>query len=476
MEYNSPKFRKWLDKLQRESWQLELIISGFAIYGLITALEPIETKLAITASSDLPQLASIWLIALLCCQILIFNMLVHVLLRGLWIGAIGLRYVSGDIDYDKLNYSDKFTQYLQRKVGSFDKYIARLENYCSIIFAISFLLVFYVIGFFTVLIALTIVINGLEFIDIIPVNFLEHVQNTILILVLAGASLTFLDFIGQGFLKKKKWTARLFFPIYWVFSKLTLSFLYRPLAYNFLDNRLGKWLSLLLVPIYVIIIILSGVTYQNSNYLLFLKDSSEYYTSISNYEDELEKPTQFVNFASIPSKIIRDPFLKVFMVYSEVKEDFVFEKIKELRPENDQRGLSLAGTVGFKVSQSNEAEDTKVRDSILPKYIEAINQLYSLNIDGVMYESDFIFSNNQNEKIGFETYLKIRNLSEGKHLLTITGPMQKTKNNEKETEITTLATIPFWYFPENPSQAPIVTKTTEEQAATALETLTTKTN
>ena len=37
MEYNSPEFRKWLDKLQQESWQLELIISGFAIYGLISA-------------------------------------------------------------------------------------------------------------------------------------------------------------------------------------------------------------------------------------------------------------------------------------------------------------------------------------------------------------------------------------------------------------------------------------------------------
>ncbi len=27
MEYDSPKFKKWLDKLQQESWQLELIIS-----------------------------------------------------------------------------------------------------------------------------------------------------------------------------------------------------------------------------------------------------------------------------------------------------------------------------------------------------------------------------------------------------------------------------------------------------------------
>ena len=36
------KFKKWLDILQQESWQLELIISGFAIYGLIMVIDPIE--------------------------------------------------------------------------------------------------------------------------------------------------------------------------------------------------------------------------------------------------------------------------------------------------------------------------------------------------------------------------------------------------------------------------------------------------
>ncbi|MGB5377935.1 hypothetical protein [Muriicola sp.] len=36
------KFKQWLDILQQESWQLELIISGFAIYGLFMIIDPIE--------------------------------------------------------------------------------------------------------------------------------------------------------------------------------------------------------------------------------------------------------------------------------------------------------------------------------------------------------------------------------------------------------------------------------------------------
>ena len=41
-EFTNKKFRKLLDKLQQDSWQLELLISGFAIFGLFSSL---ETKL-----------------------------------------------------------------------------------------------------------------------------------------------------------------------------------------------------------------------------------------------------------------------------------------------------------------------------------------------------------------------------------------------------------------------------------------------
>ena len=52
--------------------------------------------------------------------------------------------------------------------------------------------------------------------------------------------LTFIDFVTQGWLKRKRWTTRFYYPFYWVFKYLTLSFLYRPMVYNFLDTRFGK--------------------------------------------------------------------------------------------------------------------------------------------------------------------------------------------------------------------------------------------
>ena len=54
-----------------------------------------------------------------------------------------------------------FTKYLKKRVGSFDKYIATLEDYCSVIFAISFLLIFYVLAITFTILAIALIANYL---------------------------------------------------------------------------------------------------------------------------------------------------------------------------------------------------------------------------------------------------------------------------------------------------------------------------
>jgi hypothetical protein len=206
-------FKNLLEKLQEESWQLELLISGFAIFGLITAYDPIQIALQEAKNSNQNLIMVILMVAGVSCAILIFNLLLHVILRGLWIGALGLRYVSGDIDYDVLNYSPKFTKYLQKKIGSFDRYIGNLENYCSVIFAISFLLIFYVIAFTLTMAAITIVSIYILDNDDWDNTYSKVIGIPIILFIVIGMLLTFFDFVTQGWLKKKKWTSKIYFPI-----------------------------------------------------------------------------------------------------------------------------------------------------------------------------------------------------------------------------------------------------------------------
>lgn len=434
--HDKPAFQKLLQKLQEESWQLELLISGFAIFGLFTARDYIDIASKEATNNQQVFAAITFTVLGISNAILTFNLLLHVILRGLWIGALGLRYVSGDIDYDKLKYSPKFTNYLRKKIGSFDNYIGTLENYCSVIFAVTFLLIFYVLAFTFTMTAIALTANYLIDNDDLPAWLSKGVGISLVLFIVIGMLLTFIDFITQGWLKKKQWISKIYFPIYWVFSFITLSFLYRPLVYNFLDNKFTKRISLVLVPIYVLIFVATSLNYKKSNYLDISDSSNAYYGSTKNYEDMLTEKGQFIKTAAIPSKVITDSYLKIFMVYDDRIEDRIFKRNKSLKPKNDKRGLNT------KITFSNSEFNSKELDSIKRIYLKEFNKIYDVIIDSTTYDSNFILGESTTKEFGFETYIDISKLLKGKHLLKL----ERDQYNEKDTIVVTFSTIPFWYF------------------------------
>ncbi|MBC2845970.1 hypothetical protein [Winogradskyella flava] len=435
-DYNNPAFKKLLQKLQEESWQLELLISGFAIFGLFTAFPHIHIAARAAQNDEKIYLWIILMVAFVSCAILIFNLLLHVVLRGLWIGALGLRYVSGDIDYDELKYSAKFTKYLKKNVGSFDRYIARLENYCSIIFAISFLLIFYVLALTLTIIAIVGVVKLFLDNDNISKSFGPFIGIPLIIFIVFGMLLTFMDFITLGWLKKKKWLSKIYFPFYWIYSKITLAFLYRPLVYNFLDNKFGRRVSFALVPVYILILVATSFNYKTSNYFNSSSSSNSYMADRNNYEDVLDEE-DFIEEVAINSKVITDKHLKIFMVIYEDFDDYIFTFNKGLKPEKDIRGLDSDIVVTSNISWSK-------RDSLRQEYIRTLNEVFTIRIDSTDYESDFIFGESLKGQKGFETYINLKDLSEGKHLLKV---LRKRINREKDTVNNYHDRIPFWYFP-----------------------------
>ena len=434
-DYNNPAFKKLLQKLQEESWQLELLISGFAIFGLFTIFEPITNSTLEAKNSQQIYKFVISLVAQISCAILIFNLVLHVLLRGLWIGALGLRYVSGDIDYEELNYSEKFTKYLKKKVGSFDRYIGTLENYCSIIFAISFLLIFYVLALTFTIIFIALIANYIIDSDWLPGWASKGIGIPLMLFVVIGMIITFIDFVTLGFLKKKKWISKIYFPIYWVFSFVTLSFLYRPLVYNFLDHKFGRRLSLILVPFYVLILVLTSLSYQNSNYINANVNSSDIMANLENYEDQLITNKNFTGNVTIQSKTITDPYLNVFMIFSENIEDRVFNFNPTLKPKEDIRGLHSDIEFNTNFNQSKN-------DSLRREYLKTFNTIYSVKIDSIPFSSEFVLSQNFKNELGFETYLNLDSITEGKHLLKV----DRMRIRKGDTTQWIVDRIPFWYF------------------------------
>jgi len=255
---SKPAFTEWLEKLQQESWQLELLISGFALFAIWesrTMIDGYENYLAVNRDGgrqlNLLFSSFSWLLSI-SWRIFFFNLLIHVLARGLWIGAIGLRYVSSDIDYEYFDYADIFTDFLKRRVGEFDDYIERLERFSSVIFAYTFLLFFVFLSlilFFAETFAL------LTFIDD------PSLGGVIGLLIFFMGLIALIDFLTMGGIKKikEKNIAKIYFVFYRIFSFLTLSFLYRPLLYNFWDEKYTRRLFLFSIPYILLLTLLPNV-------------------------------------------------------------------------------------------------------------------------------------------------------------------------------------------------------------------------
>jgi len=338
-ETNSNIFSDWLEKLQQESWQLELLISGFVLFGLAQSYDYIISFGQIVTESplvgEMSFVAEFFVLLLwYAWRIFFINLIIHVVLRGLWIGTIGLRYVSGDIDFDVLNYSDVFVKYFKKKLGSFDNYIERLEKISSLIFAYTFLLFFIFLSAFFSIIALMLFIKAenlveVKFHDYVILNF---AFDTLIFLFLISGIFVLFDFLTLGGLKRIKggWFPKVYLRIYSFFSLITLSRIYRPILYNFIDDKYTKKFFIFSVPYFLCItVFLDGFIVYRHNYLpTFTETNSEQFIE-NNYYDDLRSQKKSlspltrdneITDISLSSIDVASNHLKIFLPFDRFRD------------------------------------------------------------------------------------------------------------------------------------------------------------
>ncbi|MCB0637507.1 MAG: hypothetical protein KDC54_12850 [Lewinella sp.] len=433
------KLKAWLDNLQQESWQLELLISGFVIFLLIGAYEPLmEWRQQIFRLG----LSSETFMALLIPQVivmgawlsLLINLMLHVLLRGLWISTIGLRYVSEDIDYEALQLHPRFEQFLRRRIGSFDLYIERLEKLCSVLFAFTFLVIF-------IIFSLGLFLAGMAIVNWLLEELL-HWEGTLpnkifeLCIVLIGL-IYFIDFLTLARLKRKRWAARWYYPLYRFMSVVTLARLYRPLYYNLIDNPYGRRLGYGLVPYVLALMVLPSITYIRDGYFPTVNDDTHL---VADHYDDSPKDEQALVEPSIPSRYISNGFLEVFIPYLARMHDPAIEaNHPELEPAKFT-GFKLRGTVNIGKA-NNAAAD---RDSLLTAMGE-IHQLY-LNDSLIVSPEWQFYVHPTRDMPGLLTIIDLGDAPRGRHDLRVETYSYSNINVLFNDSLSwhTVATIPFW--------------------------------
>ena len=155
--------KRWFDKIRVNSWEVEILIVAVILAFLFQIPDFISVKLAALevsnhqdsrayhpVNSNTPFWFILGLVKMIilslvksCFGIAKITFCSYVFFRGFWVAVIGLSSVfTKGIDIKKLNYSKYFNRVLAR--DDFDSLILKLDNICSSIFSLGFLIAFYV--------------------------------------------------------------------------------------------------------------------------------------------------------------------------------------------------------------------------------------------------------------------------------------------------------------------------------------------
>ncbi len=387
---NKQDLSTWLDKIQLESWQLELILSGFVIFLLLAGLEPYHALhddiVALGRQSmGLSIIELPYHIFRAAYYVLIIAIVFHVFLRGLWISTIGLRSVSGDIEWDKLRLSDQFDGFLQKKIPSFDRYVLRLDKLCSISFAYMFLLVFSILSagsFLLVAIALQVSTRMALGQDIFNNSRDTGLDDIVLMVYFALGLIYLLDFITFGWLKRFNTWSKLYYPFYRFYGFITFANIYRPLYYNLVDNKLGRKLAISILPIGIAIITMMSLKYTGDAYM-----SSEYtqdHWYLYGYYEDNASGEVTKGFCSIQSKVIGDNYIRLFAPYTPKEHD---NSIAHFCPEIEPGYIT-----GFKIRGAFSAGQISNPESDTEQLLDCMKRLWRVTIDDSTYtEVNFRF-------------------------------------------------------------------------------------
>ncbi len=377
---------KWLKRLQENSWEAEILISGGAIFSLLQMGDYVSTF-----SNSLKEIRmisgtnEILVFLLLAINGVTIGFFSHLVLRGFWIGLVCLHYGSPQgINFNKL----KVQGYYLEEAKSFDllNQIIKLDRISGEMFFLSLSFLLVVAGF--------ILISGVSVFLISAFGISELIFLTLSIVF-------FFDLLSGGILRRFKMIDMIYRPLYLYFNYLSLAFIYRPWFQVFFTNS-NRWkafaggLAFLAITIFLTIFSVSRPLHYQS-----IVDDRKLNLSFGNtrwmdnfYENRILGKK--IAYASIQADLVTDNYVRIFIPY-------------------------------------------KVRyDSrIIGQNADAFQEIVNIKLDSqpVLYP-DWVAGDVSNQ-LGITCYLPIEQIPKGKHSLTI-----ELKGSEALFPFP--LTIPFW--------------------------------
>ncbi|SOD80351.1 carbohydrate-binding protein [Spirosoma fluviale] len=440
-----PDQEEKLRELTTQSWNLELVISGaalFAILQLPELLDQVFDYLRFNFMSQttglqaiLPSLAYSMMKAI--GYVLFMAFLTNFVMRAFWVGLVGLLavYPSG-IHYDRIPFTTPFAQKkMADDMGPLDRYILRLDQRCNIVFAVAFLFVLILI-----VVAFSYLLILLVYSVLRPFLSSEVWQQ-----VKIGAGVLFGLYVLAGIVLSLPKVRANPSGIVWHYRLVTVSKLmywgmHKPFLFiiNTFYSHLPyqKILRTVLVMMVVFIGLLlveyssdlartdRRVSTFNRRHLYTARVDS-LFVNPTAYDNQLAEGA-YVDVAAIQADVIREPFIRLYIAYPKALDTL----LTRLAPEPTWNDTLLR---------------TEKRRLIAEWSCQQTNRLMRISVNDSLYANpDLLFTRRgSQEQRGWQTVLIPTNLKMGKNTLRITIQADSLAKPEE------LMTIPFWYVPEN---------------------------
>jgi hypothetical protein len=424
MEKEKPE---WLQALEAQSWQAELIASGLAIYGSISMGVYLDyfSDWAVLRFEErtLNILTFMFLYIFSAHALLVISFITHLILRILWAGILGLSSVfPKGVNTETKVYPDYFKEKLKRDYPDLSKYSLELDKMCSLIFSVLCAMVIVLINI-SLWIGIYLLVSFLllKFLPVSIVNFIGYFFVGIYFLIaIIGAIMT------QGKFKNSKVSKKYGYQIIMNTSKFV--YLIGNRSFNYItqtirSNTTSKSFFIGMFAILILSMFFAFPRFINTVEIykpeLFAGISShESYAVKENYKDQLDK--KLILQPYIQSELIEDDFLQLYIPLFE-REKPIIEAICDIYVWNDAISKN-----------ENRRLRVRSRNRCAPKYYNLMIDEQNLKNLSYHYKSKF-----QNNRGGYEVFIPIDSLDMGHHVL-------KIKNKYKGGDQDYIRSIPFY--------------------------------
>lgn len=430
-----------LRELTTQSWNLELAISGVAMFAILQLPDLLESAFGYIRFNYLTQFNGIagmlpslaYSMIRATCYVLFVAFLANFVMRAFWVGLVGLLAVfPSGIQYNRIPFTTPYSQQrMANELGPLDRYILWLDKRCNIVFALAFQMVFLLI-----VVAFLYVLGLLIYLGVQP-NVPTYVWFGIKIAVgvLVGIFYLALIILNQKKIKETPRGIQLNYQLMKVAQQLSMG-MYRHSSYitntfysNIRPGQLFRTFAIFMLVFFVVLFIeittdVSRDSGSFNNRHLYSARVDSLYIEPTAYDNQRAEGA-FISVASIQSDVIREPYVRLFIAYPKALD-----------------------TLLTRVAPEPVWSDTLSRQELRQQYArwssQQISRLIRITVnDSVYAQPELLFAKaGSQEQRGWQTVLVPGNLKTGYNLLRV------ALQDPRKKVVDEVVAIPFWYVPE----------------------------